>query len=295
MNEKIICFGEMLWDQYEKISLPGGAPMNVALHLKQLDLDSQMISKTGNDQAGKELLAYLKNRGVNTDMVLLDNHLPTGNVLINDKDKQDVKYEIVSPVAWDNIEWTQTMQDNVDQASAFIFGSLAARGEESNKTLQQLLKTRTLKIFDINLRAPHFEIEAIKKLLSNTDILKVNEEELAILANFHNISGDLKITCKTLAEIYQLLMICVTRGDKGAILYLENRFYEHPGYTVTVIDTVGSGDAFLSGLVYGHLKGTPPESLISFACGLGAFVAGHQGASPTYTIDQVHHIIAGKD
>ncbi|MBK6285985.1 MAG: hypothetical protein IPF54_27855 [Draconibacterium sp.] len=39
-------------------------------------------------------------------------------------------------------------------------------------------------------------------------------------------------------------MVCVTKGDKGALLYCEGDFYEHPGFKVNAVDTVGAGDAF---------------------------------------------------
>ena len=291
MGRKIVCFGEVLWDQFEKISLPGGAPMNVALHLSQLGLESQMISKIGKDQQGKELLSYLKNRQVGTDLVQTDLELPTGKVLVNDRDKQNVKYDIVAPVAWDKIIYTEEMQEQVNQASAFIFGSLAARDPFSRKTLIELLKTPTLKVFDINLRSPHFEMEQIERILLHTDILKVNEEELGIIADYHEFSDEIDIACEKLEEAYELKMICVTRGDKGALLYEDGDFYEHKGYSVEVKDTVGSGDAFLAGLVFSYLNDAQPEEMLSFACAMGAFVASHQGATPTYSMEDIHNII----
>jgi len=281
----------VLWDQFEKLSLPGGAPMNVALNLKQLGLESQMISKVGDDRPGKELLAYLKDRGVNLDLVAVDSDLPTGKVIVNDKDSQNVQYEIVAPVAWDRIEWTEDMQDAVDHADAFIFGSLAARDPISCMTLRKLLKTSTLKIFDINLRAPHYDMEELEELLVHTDILKVNEEELEIIADHHEFSDELKIACEKLQEAYDLKMICVTRGSKGAVLYYDEEFYKHKGFSVEVKDTVGSGDAFLSGFVYSYLNDGQPEDMLAFACGMGAFIATHQGATPTYNIADIKKII----
>jgi len=294
MSRKIVCFGEVLWDQFEKLSLPGGAPMNVALNLRQLGLNSQMISKVGDDQPGKELLAYLKNREVNIDLLAIDQELPTGKVIVNDKDHQNVKYEIVAPVAWDRIEWTPEMQEAVDQADAFIFGSLAARDPISCDTLRKLLQTNTLKIFDINLRAPHYDMEELEELLVYTDILKVNEEELEIIADYHEFSEELDIACEKLEEAYDLKMICVTKGEKGAVLYYDGEFYNHSGYDVTVKDTVGSGDAFLSGLVYSYVNDGQPEEMIEFACRMGAFIATHQGATPSYTINDVNKIIDRK-
>jgi len=291
MSRKIVCFGEILWDQFEKLSLPGGAPMNVALNLKQLGLDSQMISKLGDDRPGKELLAYLKNRGVNIDLVAIDPDLPTGKVIVNDKDIQNVHYDIVAPVAWDHIQWSAEMQEQVDNADAFVFGSLAARDPISCQTLRKLLQTSTLKIFDINLRAPHYNMEELEELLVHTDILKVNEEELEILADHHEFSEELSIACEKLEEAYDLKMICVTRGSKGAVLYYDEEFYKHKGFSVEVKDTVGSGDAFLAGFVYSYLNDGQPEDMVAFACGMGAHIATHQGATPTYTIADIRKLI----
>jgi len=281
----------VLWDQFEKLSLPGGAPMNVALNLKQLGLESQMISKVGDDRPGKELLAYLKDRGVNIDLLAIDPELPTGKVIVNDKDSQNVQYDIVAPVAWDRIEWTEGMQDAVDHADAFIFGSLAARDPISCMTLRKLLTTSSLKIFDINLRTPHYDMEDIEALLVHTDILKVNEEELEIIADHHEFSEELEIACEKLQEAYDLKMICVTRGSKGAVLYYDEQFYKHKGFSVEVKDTVGSGDAFLSGFVYSYLNDGQPEEMLAFACGMGAFIATHQGATPTYSISEIKKML----
>jgi len=251
-----------------------------------------MISKVGDDRPGKELLAYLKNRGVNIDFVAVDPDLPTGKVIINDKDSQNVKYNIVAPVAWDRIEWTKDMQDAVDHADAFIFGSLAARDPISCMTLRKLLATSSLKIFDINLRAPHYDMEELEELLVHTDILKINEEELAIIADHHEFSDELKIACEKLQEAYDLKMICVTKGSKGAVLYYDEEFYKHKGFSVEVKDTVGSGDAFLSGFVYSYLNDGQPEDMLAFACGMGAHIATHQGATPTYSIEDIRRIIS---
>jgi len=292
MRRKTVCFGEVLWDQFEKLSLPGGAPMNVALNLKQLGLDSQMISKVGDDRPGKELLAYLKNRKVNIDLVAIDPDLPSGKVIVNDKDNQNVYYDILAPVAWDHIQWSVEMQEQVDNADAFIFGSLAARDPISCRTLRKLLQTSTLKIFDINLRAPHYDMEELEELLVHTDILKVNEEELDILADHHEFSDDLEIACEKLQEAYGLKMICVTRGSKGAVLYYDEEFYKHKGFSVEVKDTVGSGDAFLSGFVYSYLNDGQPEDMLAFACAMGAHIATHQGATPTYSIEDIRRVIS---
>jgi fructokinase len=291
MGEKITCFGEVLWDVFKDRSIPGGAPMNVALHLRQLGFDSRMVSMVGDDAEGKELLDFLQQRGMDTTLIGTTADFPTGRVLVNDSDNKNVKYEIVHPVAYDHIQWSQDLQDAVDQSKAFLFGSLAARDEVSCKTLHQLLQSSTLKIFDVNLRPPHYDLEQLEKILVHTDILKVNEEELEILADYHEFGEELEVACEKLEEAYELRLICVTRGENGAVIYQNGELFEHEGFEVDVVDTVGSGDAFLSALIYGYLKGERLEEMLELACALGAFVAGKQGATPRYKLEDIQRII----
>ena len=61
--QKVYCFGEVLFDVYKKQKLPGGAPMNVALHLLRHGKESRIISKIGNDENGAELIAFIQERG----------------------------------------------------------------------------------------------------------------------------------------------------------------------------------------------------------------------------------------
>src|SRR5690606_18552842 len=166
LDKKIVCFGEMLWDVFPTGKIAGGAPMNVALHLHQLGAEVGFVSKVGDDQDGRDLLDFVQQFGLSTDQISLDPTLPTGRVIVDDSDKENVRYEIVLPSAWDNINWTETFQSKVDQADAIIFGSLAAREGVSRNTLLQFLDTNTLKVLDINLRTPFYSFELLQKLLS---------------------------------------------------------------------------------------------------------------------------------
>ena len=290
MDKKIVCFGEMLWDifPYEKIA--GGAPMNVALHLHQQKAEVIFISRVGDDKEGQALMDFIRNYGLPPDHILIDLSLPTGKVLVDDGDKENIRYEIVRPSAWDNIDWSEELQRKVDQADAFLFGSLAAREEKSRDSLLKFLNTNTLKIFDINLRAPFYSFELLKELLSRTNILKLNEEELKILIDFHGFSEDTTKALDRLTALYDLDMICVTKGKNGADLYMEDELFSHPGYPVTVQDTVGSGDAFLSAFVINFLDGKTPEQILDEACALGAFVAARKGGTPKYELADIEKV-----
>lgn len=145
-----------------------------------------------------------------------------------------------------------------------------------------MLENAKLKIFDINLRKPHYQIDTIKHLLSKADILKINEEEIAYLAEEFNLTGTKRDYLQQLTEIFSLKLICLTLGDKGAEALYKDKIYSHNGYPVTVKDTVGAGDSFLATFISGYLKGLDIESVLDNACKVGAFVASQSGANPDY-------------
>ncbi|MEX2591348.1 MAG: carbohydrate kinase [Anditalea sp.] len=292
MDKKIVSFGEMLWDVFPAGSIAGGAPMNVALHLRHLGTDVSLISRVGNDKEGQDLLAFIKDYGLHQKLIQIDQTCPTGKVIVDDGDKENIRYNIVKPAAWDQIEWSEKMQEQVDLADAFIFGSLAAREETSRNTLLTLLETQTLKVLDINLRAPFYSFEVLKKLLSLTDILKINEEELTILSGFHHFPNEMEPALDKLTELYDLNMICVTLGKDGALIYSEEELIKHPGYRVIVQDTVGSGDAFLGAFIYSYLMDKTPEQILDDACALGALVATRKGGTPKYDQQDIDKIKA---
>ncbi|UCS93108.1 carbohydrate kinase [Echinicola marina] len=290
MHKKIVIFGEMLWDCFSDRSIPGGAPMNVALHTQYLGLETSFISKVGNDNWGKELLDFVQDKSLNTDLIQVDEHYDTSRVLVDDADKENIKYEIVEAVAWDFIQWSKEMQKKVNEADAFIFGSLSARNEDSRNTLFKLLETSVLKIFDINLRAPYFEASLLEKLLKKADILKINDDELLLLMDIFKLDKNGDKALERLSEDFGLQMICVTKGAAGAIIYDGKKSHSHPGYKVKVADTVGSGDAFLSGFIYKSLSGDSPKEILDFACALGALVATNKGGTPQYELEDIASI-----
>ena len=285
---KILCFGELLWDRLPSGSKPGGAPMNVALHLKRLGQSPWFASRVGNDEPGRELIAFLKNNGLKTGLVQRGKTLPTSEVQVKIDDKGIPAYKICEPVAWDNIAWTQKLEERSRNAGAIIFGTLAARNEITKSTLLNLLNTKAFRILDINLRPPYDKQETVEILLSRCDFLKMNQDELRLVSSWLDTERfNTEDQISALANHFGLSGICVTCGEEGAILFTGNQFYRHPGYKVKVADTVGAGDAFLAALVHSfQLKKSPEESL-AWACAAGALVASKEGATPSYEVADI--------
>ena len=283
MRDHVVIFGEMLWDCLPTGPVAGGAPMNVALNLHQLGLQSRLISAVGADQDGQNLLDFLKSFDLPLDLIQTKKDKETSKVLVDTSDPENIKYTIVSPVAWDYIEWSEDLDKAVEEADAFVFGTLGVRNNESLKTLLQLLHHPTLRIFDANLRPPFYDFEVIETLLGFADILKINEDELEIFADYFKTEPTIEGLCSYLDQHFPMEIICVTRGAQGAVLYQKGKLIEHPGYQVKFQDSIGAGDAFLSGFIKTYLEERAPEEILDFACKLGGFVATQKGGTPKYT------------
>ena len=291
MQHQVVCFGEMLWDVLPSGAKPGGAPMNVAYHLQKLGMQPAVISRVGQDEKGNELLRLLEKNGIPTTYVQQDATQPTGVVLARLNEKAEAHYEIMQPVAWDFIGAHEDLKKLVSGARYLVFGSLAARNPISKNTLLQLLEGAGTKVFDINLRAPHYTKETLEQLLQKCDLLKINEEELELVAGWYGHLKKLEDQMVLLQERFGIGTVVTTRGNAGAVLRIGDNTYAHPGYTVAVNDTVGSGDAFLAALLSQIHTGAEGTEALRFANGLGAFVASSEGACPQYDIRDVRERI----
>ncbi len=289
MRDQIVIFGEMLWDCLPTGPVAGGAPMNVALHLHQLGLSSRLISAVGEDPDGEKLLDFLKGFGLPLDLIQTNTAHETSKVLVDTTDPENIKYTIVSPVAWDFIQWSPENNRAVEEADAFVFGTLGVRNQESFKTLIKLLHHPTLRVFDANLRPPYYDFEVIETLLGFTDILKINEDELAVFADYFGTEPSVESLCAYLDQHFPMEIICITQGSKGAMIYQKGKIYNHSGYKVKVQDSIGAGDAFLSGFIKTYLEDKSPEEILDFACKIGAFVATQKGG----TLDTAKRISTG--
>ncbi len=280
----IVCFGEVLWDMLPEGSQPGGAPMNVAIHLKRQKIDPVLVSRVGNDQDGRQLREFLSSSGIGLNHLQTDEVLPTSRVIVQLDEERNATYEICEPVAWDNICWNDPLGKLAEEASLIIFGTLASRNAATRRTLLRFLDhSHGLRFLDVNLRPPYDNRELTEQFLGLADFVKLNEEELEKIASWNGKKGSIKKMTLWLSDKFVCPDVCVTRGAKGALLYRDGVIHEHPGFQVDAFDTVGSGDAFLAGLVAGLLKNNTAGSALQYACATGAFVASKPGAVPEYT------------
>jgi len=294
MNDiNVICFGEILWDVYPDKRIIGGAPLNVALRLHSYGTEVKIISCIGTDENGKMVQDYLIENDLSQEFIQKHPTLKTGSVVITLDKKGSANYEISKPVAWDAIQLTTTLIDTVKMAPFFLFGSLAARGSYNRITLDRLLEIAGTKIFDANLRQPHYDISMIYELMQKADFIKLNDEELEEICSVLGCrEKDLESQINWLVQTTNTNSICITRGEDGAILYYKGNFYDHDGYKIKVKDTVGAGDSFLATLLNELLvKENSPQVALAKACAVGALVASKEGANCIIDNEEIAQLI----
>lgn len=292
MTKNVVCFGEVLWDIFPAGEKIGGAPLNVALRLNALDISSTIVSKIGKDQLGERLIEFVKEQGLQTQYIQQDPQFETGKVNVTLDQNGSASYKIAYPTAWDKIQANPLLEEKVSKADIFLYGSLIARDDVSHQTLLKLLSIAPYKVFDVNLRAPHYTNELLIDLMQKADFIKFNDEELneislAMGCDEKTLEGQLKF----IAKQTNTKQICVTKGGDGALLLEDDHFYNHKGFKVDVVDTVGAGDSFLATLLEGLLTSKPPEVAIENACAMGAMVASNAGANPKITSEELKYFI----
>ncbi len=279
----ILCFGEILWDFLPDAAYPGGAPFNVAYHLHHLGRRVLVVSAVGRDVLGDELLRRLRGWGLGLDGITRHPDRPTGYVRAQLNPHGEAQYEIGTEVAWDRIGLPDEVLRAAAATPAVIFGSLAQRSPPNLLELDRLLALvpdAAWRVFDVNLRPPHDDLERARALARRATVLKLNAGEAARLAG---TGGTEEARARALADQTRCPLVCVTAGARGAGLLRAGRWHWESGRPVQVGDTVGAGDAFLAALVSGLLAGPRTDGeILARACRLGEWVASRRGATPAY-------------
>jgi fructokinase len=137
-----------------------------------------------------------------------------------------------------------------------------------------------LRIFDINLRQHFWSREVIADSLQRADVLKLNDEELPVLAKLLDLAGDESGLLKELARRFELKAVALTKGANGSSLLVDRELVTRPGSKLTVVDTVGAGDSYTAALALGLLTGQTPSRIVESAHRIADYVCTQPGAMP---------------
>ena len=268
-----------MWDIFPEYKKPGGSPANLAYHMHVLGNNSILFSRVGKDENGRELLHFLDQKGVSLNHIQIDSAQPTGVVTVQ-FDENEPHYTIEKPSAWDFIEATPSILDEAKYADAICFASLAQRGEISAASLKQIL-TETpqscLKVFDLNLRPPFINKEAIMECIDIADVIKLNENEYEMVSEWFKTDS----LTEVLLERNQKKTILVTLGADGSAIQTANGYVKEKACPISGKgDFVGVGDAFLACFTHLKLRNTADSDILKLSNKYAAYVASQQGGMP---------------
>ena len=281
MGKYIVGIGEVLWDVFPTGRKLGGAPANFAYHVSQFGLEGLAVSAVGRDALGEETLDALDGHGLHFHMDRVEE--PTGTVQVTLDEKGIPQYEIKTGVAWDNIPFTKELAEIAARTGAVCFGSLAQRSPVSRETIGWFLDAvpaDCLKVFDINLRQQFYTREVLEESMERADILKINEEEILVVASMFGILGGAEDICRELMKRFRLDIVILTCGAVGSYVFHGGGMSYLDTPEVKVADTVGAGDSFTGAFVACILAGRSVEDAHKTAVEVSAYVCTRTGAMP---------------
>ncbi|WP_163099563.1 PfkB family carbohydrate kinase [Acidithiobacillus ferrianus] len=275
-----VIFGECLVDDFGTAQRLGGAPFNVAQHLHALGVASILVSRVGRDASGQRILQRMRDWGMPTHGVLEDDALPTGRVRVIVDARQGHRFEILPHQAYDAISLPVKVTDRIPW---LYHGSLAVREDGPSRTTWRQLRARAdWRFVDINLRDPWWNPEILAEVMQDSSVLKCNVEELEQIMRTYDLprTSTLREAMEAVARRFHVRAVLVTQGAAGAAYGDETHFYEAKAVPTTVRDTVGAGDAFAAGWIWGSFREDAVERRLQRAVELAAAVCALSGALP---------------
>lgn len=283
-SPRIVGLGEVLWDVFPDSEAFGGAPANFACHCRALGADAAVVSAVGDDGRGRRAIAFLDEHGVDTSYVQVLPDAPTGAVHVRLDAEGKADYAFLQDTAWDRVSWNSSLAELALSTGAVCFGTLGQRSTHSRKTIERYLRATRgdcLRVFDINLRQDYHSPALVLSSLEAANVLKVNDEELPMLAGWLGLQGPPERQLAELLDRFSLRVAILTCGPRGALMLRpgESSFASPP--QVEVVSTVGAGDAFTAAVVTGLLTNQPLDEINRRANAIAAYVCTQRGAVPT--------------
>ncbi len=268
-----VVLGEVLFDSFpDGREILGGAPFNVAWHLRGFGLSPRLVTRIGADDAGAAVRRFMLDWGLDDGWVQVDPERGTGRVEVGIEDGEP-SFSIPPGQAWDRIE--PPSADIFDDDRRLLYhGTLALR--ENPGLLTDALRSRSAGVFlDVNLRDPWWEPEAVTGLMAAADWIKLNGEELRRLAP----RGDAGELCRRL----ELTGVVVTEGARLVSWWTADGVVAEvrPPGVEDLADAVGAGDAFSAVCLTGLAAGWSPGTILERAAGFAADICRRHGATST--------------
>jgi len=270
----------------------GGAPFNIVNRATHLGLIAEVIGSVGADDLGDDFVTLVQEKRNSIQYIQRHPTLPTSMSIVTVGEGGEPQYDIVHPVAWDDVRVDDHIIKLVRSARSFVYSSLGLRDLRSREALFGLLPHATLKICDVNLREGHYTRDTIMRMLDHADILRMNEYELQQVSDWLGWSNkDREEQLSKIQSTYDYKLIIATLGGEGALCYHKGLYYRQPVFEVDVKDTVGAGDAFLASFIYQYLQEVSIPECLRYACAVGALTASKDGGTPEINASEIEEIL----
>ncbi len=250
-----LIFGEALFDCFaggERVL--GGAPFNVAWHLKGFKAHPLLVSRLGKDAMGEEILERMEQWGMDRRGIQLDHHRPTGRVNA-EVEGGEPTFTIPPGQAYDEIRQDLLPPlEGLAGSDLLYYGTLALREDVSRGTLGWLRATLPCPVLvDVNLREPWWTRVVVEWAIRGAGCVKLSREEVGRLARLPvDTRENLMEATMALARRYGIGLVVVTLGQEGAVAVREGEFLWQDAPPVPDLkDSVGAGDAFSAVLALG--------------------------------------------
>ncbi len=260
MSAKVWVLGDAVVDLLPEsdgrlLPCPGGAPANVAVGIARLGGTSGFIGRVGDDPFGALMQRTLLTEGVDITYLKQDEWHRTSTVLVDLNDQGERSFTfMVRPSAdlflettdlpcWRHGEWLHLC-------------SIALSAEPSRTSaftaMTAIRHAGGFVSFDPNIREDLWQDEHLLRLclrqaLQLADVVKLSEEEWRLISGKTQNDRDI---C-ALAKDYEIAMLLVTKGAEGVVVCYRGQVHHFAGMSVNCVDSTGSGDAFVAGLLTG--------------------------------------------
>jgi fructokinase len=287
---RIAVFGEMLVDRFDTGPVVGGAPFNVARHLAAFGHSPLMISAVGADVAARPVMAEFERYGMARGGVQVTPDHATGAVDVETLPGGGHEFHVCGGSAWDFIAQEPAREAMAQLApQGWLYcGTLALRSPVSRATGLALLRAHTgSRYVDLNWREGHASHDVALQVAQFADVLKVNDEELAMLCGWLGRAGGAAVPVEDAAKFLlarlPLKLLLVTCGSQGAMAF------DGAGHCVArdrgmrpvqVVDTVGAGDSFSAVMLAALLRGWDLQPALQRANEFAGHICEVRGAVP---------------
>lgn len=271
---------------------PGGAPCNVLSMLQKLGKRTAFIGKVGSDAFGKMLIETVKEQGINTDNIMMDEEVPTTLAFVHTGADGDRSFSFYRNPGADMMLRDSDINEKIlTDCKIFHFGTLSMTDEHiahtTEETVQKAKKAGAIISFDPNFRPPLWNNpeDAKRRMwygISQCDILKISDDEITFLTGLEDIKAG---TAKILDKINPSL-ICATMGKHGSRAYYKGKnVFCGPFLREDTIETTGAGDTFMACVLntvlekgLEMLKEDDLLEMLEFANAASSIITTHKGA-----------------